>query len=472
MPQTLFDKIWSEHTIKELENGETLLAIDRVMLHERTGSIALESLADAGRSPIAPDRVFCVMDHIVSNDAGRGPDDARMPGGADFIRATRNAAERNGLHLVDIDDRHQGITHVIAPELGIATPGLTILCPDSHTCSLGATGALAWGVGSSAAEQAIATGALRVTKPKQMRIRIDGQLALHVYAKDIALHIISKFGAGGAMRCAIEFAGDVIERMPLDSRLTLCNMAVEFSAFTALIAPNDDIINAFASKPFGPAKEHRDEALNAWRALASDTEASFDYEIQIDANDIEPMVSWGTSVEETTSVTGKVGHRADRSAANYDATSLTYMALTEGEILHQLQLDGAFIGSCTNGRLSDLREAARYLIGQHVPPQLKAVCVPGSMAVKKQAEAEGLDRIFIEAGFEWGAPGCAMCFYAGGETFPPGARVISSTNRNFKGRQGPDVRTHLASPATVAASAIAGHIVDIRNLEPPRGHDG
>ena len=472
MPQTLFDKIWSAHSVKQSPNGETLLAIDRVMLHERTGSVALESLADAGRAPVAPDRVFCVMDHIVSNDAARGPNDARMPGGADFIRATRDAAKRHGLHLIDIDDPRQGITHVIAPELGIATPGLTILCPDSHTCSLGATGALAWGVGSSAAEQAIATGALRVTKPQQMRIHIRGDLAPHVYAKDIALHIISRFGATGAKRCAIEFTGDTIDRMSLESRLTLCNMAVEFSAFTALIAPNEDIAKSFASKPFGPSESNRDVAIDAWRALVSDAEASYDYEIEIDAGAIEPMVSWGTSVEETACANGMVGERVGHFDANSDTTALDYMALKDGENLGEMELDGAFIGSCTNGRISDLREAAKYLVGKQVAPRLKAVCVPGSMAVMKQAESEGLDRVFKEAGFDWGAPGCAMCFYAGGATFPPGARVISSTNRSFKGRQGPNVRTHLASPATVAASAIAGHIVDIRTVEPARGQDG
>lgn len=464
MAQTLFDKLWENHRIASLDGGEDLIAIDRVLLHERMGAVALSSLQDAGRTPIAPERVFCTVDHIVANDDNRQKDDARMPGGDIFIRATRKAAHAAGINLIDTLDQDQGITHVIAPDLGIALPGLSVVCADSHTCSLGAVGALAWGVGSSAAEQAIATGAIRTAKPQQLRITLTGALNAPATAKDLALHIISQLGVTGAKRCAIEFAGPAVDALSLDERLTLCNMAVEFSAFTAVIAPNEDVIAFLKDRRYSPEPTLIDQAIADWRALFSDPGARFDYEIEVDISGVAPMVTWGTSPEQSTAVNGVVGQRVGGATSSGDG-GVDYMAVQSGARLDQLRIDGAFIGSCTNGRLSDLRDAAKYLVGQHVSDHVKAVCVAGSMAVKRAAEAEGLDRIFKNAGFKWGAAGCAMCFYAGGETFPPGARVISSTNRNFEGRQGPGVRTHLASPATVAASAVAGHIVDIRQAE-------
>ena len=459
MAWSLFDKLWDNHSVKTLEGGETLIAIDRVFLHERTGSVALESIVESGRTPRAPKNVFCTVDHIVSNKAGRGQDDTRMPGGEVFITATRNASKATGINLIDVLDADQGIVHVISPELGIAQPGLSLVCPDSHTCSQGALGALAWGIGSTDAEHAIVTGTLRVKKPPQMRISIQGKLSEGVTAKDVALHIIALYGSAGAKRCAVEYSGSVVENMSVEERLTLCNMAVEFAAFTAVIAPDEKVFDYLKGKKFSPAGEAWLQAMEAWKDLKTDDGAKFDYDCEINANDIKPVVTWGTSPEHAVSINSQVPQDADEKA-------LSYMGLNGGEALTSLSIGGAFIGSCTNGRISDLRSAAIILKGRRVANGITAICVPGSMAVRREAEAEGLDEIFRHAGFEWGAPGCAFCFYAGGETFAPKTRVISSTNRNFEGRQGPGVRTHLTSPAVVAASAIAGHICNPKDLEP------
>jgi len=425
MTQTLFDKLWEQHRIKTLESGKDLIAIDRVFLHERTGSVALSA------------------------------DDSRTPGGDVFIKATRGYAKQTGINLIDVLDADQGIVHVIAPELGIAQPGLTMVCPDSHTCSLGALGALAWGIGSSDGEHAMATGTLRVNKPPQMRITVNGALKPGITAKDLALHIIGKLGASGAKRCAVEYAGPAIEALPIEARLTLCNMAVEYSAFTAIIAPDEKTISFVEGKRYAPKGEAWQQAITAWQTMHSDADAKFDYEYEIKAENVVPTVTWGTSPEHAIAITGTVP--IDITEPNA-LGALDYMGLKAGTKLEGLDIKGAFIGSCTNARISDLRAAADILKGNKVSSSVKAICVPGSMAVRRQAESEGLDTIFKDAGFEWGAPGCALCFYAGGETFAPGTRVISSTNRNFESRQGPGVRTHLASPVVVAASAIAGHI--------------
>lgn len=453
MGRTLFDKLWKRHKIRSLDDGDDLIAIDRVLLHERTGAACLNSLAQNNRTPLDPSRVFCIIDHIVSNQVNRQKDDARSPNGEEFIKTTRLAAQQFGLNLIDTLDPEQGITHVIAPELGLALPGYSIICPDSHTCTLGALGSLAWGVGSSAAEHAIATGTIRVKKPKQMRIVLNGALTVPATAKDLALALIAAYGCAGGKRHAIEFSGTAIDKMSVEERLTLCNMAVEFSAFTALIAPDEKTKKYVANGKYAPDQSMVVAAQNDWQDLYSDADASFDQTIELNASEVRPMVSWGTSPQEASRVNGTAGDDE-------------YMNVTDGNTLTDLSIDGAFIGSCTNGRLSDLQSAARYLAGKKVSKNVKAICVPGSQKVKLAAEAEGLDEIFKKAGFEWGEPGCAFCFYAGGETFAPGARVISSTNRNFEGRQGPNVRTHLASPATVAASAVAGKIVDLEKIGP------
>lgn len=451
MASTLFDKLWHLHKVADAGDGDDLVAIDRLLLHERTGGVALKSLAERGRSVRDPTRVFAIMDHIVSFREGRGRDEARSPGGAAFITETRAMAREAGIHLIDTDDPSQGIVHVVAPELGIALPGLSLVCPDSHTCSLGALGALAWGIGSSEAEHAMATGTLRLAKPGQLRVRVDGELTPGVTAKDLALHLIAGHGAGGGQRMAIEFAGEAIAAMDIEARLTLCNLAVEFAAFTAMIAPDKKTLDYVAGRPCAPGPQHQSTALAHWQALKTDEDARFDHEIRLDAGEVRPQISWGTSPEDTVALGAPVPTDADPRA-------IDYMGLKPGQPLVGLPIQGVFIGSCTNGRLSDLKAAAEILRGRRVAAGVRAVCVPGSQAVRREAEALGIDKVFREAGFEWGAPGCAMCFYAGGETFPPGARVVSSTNRNFEGRQGPGVRTHLASPAVVAACAIAGRI--------------
>lgn len=464
MSQTLFDKLWLLHQIAHLGGDEYLLFIDRVFLHERTGSIALSSLEQSGRSVRDPARAFCTMDHIVDTYPGRG-DQTLMPSGTDFIRATRASAEAADIRLYDVTDTNQGIAHVVAAEQGITLPGLTQVCPDSHTCTLGGLGALAWGVGSTEAEHALATSTLRVQKPRSLRVLIEGELAPGVTAKDMVLHLIGTIGAAGATGYAVEFAGSAVRALPVEGRMTLCNMAVEFSAFTGLVAPDQLTLDYVKDRPYAPQGREWDSACAHWRNLFSDPDAIFDREVRIDCAEIRPSVTWGTSPEHTVAIDACVPDplQADEEGRRRAMQkALEYMDLLPGTSLTGLPIDAAFIGSCTNSRLSDLRAAANFLRGRKVAPGVSAVVVPGSTRVKAAAEAEGLDRLFTAAGFEWREAGCSMCFYAGGETFGSGKRVISSTNRNFEGRQGPGVRTHLASPLTVAASACAGRICSAR----------
>ncbi len=464
MSLTLFEKLWRIHEITQLDSAEYLINIDRVFLHERTGGIALLSLEESGRAVASPQNVFCTMDHIVSTKIGRG-DTTEMPGGEKFITSTRAAAQRAGINLFDLNSPHQGIVHVISPELGIAQPGMTIVCPDSHTCTLGGLGVLAWGIGSTNAEHALATNTLRVTKPKVMRVVFDGELRPGVYAKDLIIHLIALLGTTGGSGYAIEFAGDAISSLPIEGRLTLCNMAVEMSAFTGLVAPDQKTYEYLEGKPYAPKDENWTQAMAHWQTLFSDPKATFDKEVVVDARSIKPSVTWGTSPQDTVSIDDYVPDPAankDINASRRDSMnrSLEYMALEPRTKITDIKVDAAFIGSCTNSRLSDLRVVAEFLRDKKVADGVAAVCVPGSKTVKQQAEEEGLDQVFINAGFEWREPGCSMCFYAGGETFGANKRVISSTNRNFEGRQGPGTRTHLASPLTVAASACAGFIAD------------
>lgn len=451
-PQTLFDKIWNTHRVAETAGGANLLAIDRVFLHERTGASALKSMAATGRKLRDPARVFAVMDHIVDTRPGRS-DQTLMPGGQGFITETREAALAAGVTLFDVTDRDQGITHVISPELGIVLPGLTLVAPDSHTCTQGALGALAWGIGSSEAEHAMATGVLRLQRPRTMAVRFDGTMKPAVTAKDMALALLARYGAGGGAGHVIEFLGEAVTALDIEARMTLCNMATEFAAMTAIIAPDAKVYEWLAGRRYAPAK------FNApyWATLHSDDGGSFDAEIVIAADTIAPMVTWGTSPEHAIPVDGVVPQGPARA---HD-----YIGLAAGTPIAGTPIDVAFIGSCTNSRLSDLRRAASLLKGRRIAPNIRtALVVPGSSAVKRAAEAEGLHTVFEAAGFEWRESGCSLCFYAGGEGFPPGSRTISSTNRNFEGRQGPGIRTHIASPETVAASAIAGCIADPRKV--------
>ncbi|HEV7342605.1 MAG TPA: 3-isopropylmalate dehydratase large subunit [Sphingopyxis sp.] len=452
MPQTLFDKIWAAHHVADTAAGAALIAIDRVFLHERTGAAALRSLAERGRRVHDPARVFAVMDHIVDTRPGRG-DSTLMPGGEAFITETRAATRAAGITLFDVNDRDQGIVHVISPELGIVLPGVTLVAPDSHTCTQGAFGALAWGIGSSEAEHAMATGTLRLKRPQTMRVTFTGRLAPGVTAKDMALALIAAHDAGGGAGHAVEFAGSAVRELDMEARMTLCNMATEFSAMTALIAPDVQTFAWLAGRRYAPAAF--DDPY--WATLRSDEGAVFDRELAIDAATIAPMVSWGTSPEQSVAI--------DAAVPQGPARAHDYIGLAPGQRIAGTPIDAAFIGSCTNGRLSDLRRAAALLKGRRIAPSVrKALVVPGSAAVRRAAEAEGLDRIFTDAGFEWRLSGCSLCFYAGGEGFAPGSRTVSTTNRNFEGRQGPGIRTHIASPETVAASAIAGAIADPRAL--------
>jgi len=464
MAQTLFEKLWQEHLVEKQSDGTDLIYIDRVFLHERTGSIALSSLRADGRKIFCPEQVFCCMDHIVDTYPDRS-DETTMPSGRDFIVATREGAHEAGLTLFDLDDPRQGIVHVVSPEQGIVQPGITLVCPDSHTCTQGAFGALAWGIGSSEAEHALVTKTLRVSKPKSMRVSFEGVLAAGVSAKDMILHLIARFGASGGSGYVLEFSGSAVADLCMEGRMTLCNMAVEFSAFTGLIAPDHTTIDYLRGKPYAPVGTLWDDAVQYWQQLSTDKDATFDCEIVIDCTDIEPQVTWGTSPEHAIPINGLIatafGHEAQ--ASGYDK-ALEYMGLTAGQAIAGQPIDCVFIGSCTNARISDLRLAASILRGNKIRPGMRAICVPGSMQVKAQAEIEGLDRIFIDAGFEWRASGCSMCFFAGGEHFDFQQRVVSTTNRNFESRQGPQTRTHLASPATVAASAVTGVITDPREM--------
>lgn len=452
MGRTLFDKIWDAHRVAETAGGAALIVIDRIFLHERTGAAALKSMAAAGRPVHDPARVFAVMDHIVDTRLGRG-DQTLMPGGQAFITETREAALAAGITLFDVTDRDQGIVHVISPEQGIVLPGVTLVAPDSHTCTQGAFGALAWGIGSSEAEHAMATGVLRLARPGTMRVTFTGALPSGVTAKDMALALIARHGAGGGAGHVVEFAGEAVRGLDMEGRMTLCNMATEFAAMTGIIAPDAATFAYLAGRPYAPANF----GAPYWSSLVSDPDARFDREIEIDASSLAPMVSWGTSPEQAIAIDARIPLGPPRVHE--------YIGLDAGQLIAGTPIDAAFIGSCTNSRLSDLRRAAALLKGKRIAPSImKALVVPGSMAVKRAAEAEGLDQIFTAAGFEWRNSGCSLCFYAGGEGFEPGSRTISSTNRNFEGRQGPGIRTHIASPEVVAASALAGVIADPRKV--------
>lgn len=466
MPATLVEKIWAIHRIADLGDGADLLYIDRVFLHERTGSIALKGLEAEQRPVRNPEQVFCTMDHIVDTHMGRD-DNTRMPGGRDFIVQTRAAARKAGINLFDIGDPQQGIVHVVSPEQGIALPGVTLVCPDSHTCTLGGLGALAWGIGSTEAEHALATKTLAVSRPKQMRVSFSGELGYGVSAKDMILTLIGRHTASGGVGYAVEFAGKAVRNLALEARLTLCNMAVEFGAWSGIVAPDDTTFAYVAGRPFAPAGANWERALAHWRTLETDHGATFDKEIEIDAAAIAPQVSWGTSPQHEIPVDGRVPDPTQETDGNKRKAmerALTYMDLKPGQPLTETRIDAAFIGSCTNSRLSDLRAAAGILKGRQVAAGVKAICVPGSTQVKLAAEAEGLDQVFKDAGFEWRESGCSMCFFAGGESFGERERVVTTTNRNFENRQGPGTRSHLASPTTVAASAITGKITDVRTL--------
>ncbi|GAA5232554.1 3-isopropylmalate dehydratase large subunit [Verticiella sediminum] len=465
-PRTAFEKIWSTHVIAELGGGTALLQIDRLFLHDLSGSAVMRALAASGREPDSPGQVCTVIDHVVSTLPGRGVNDTRNGEGAPMIRSTRELSHRYGLTFFDVDDPRQGIVHVVSPERGVALPGLTLVCGDSHTCTVGGVGALAWGIGSTEGEHVLATQTLAQTRPKTMRVRFEGPVPSGVLPKDMILALIGQVGANGGIGYAVEFAGSAVREMPVEGRLTLCNMAIEFSAKYGFI-PADDVTLAYLKgREFSPKGEAWERAAAYWRSLATDEGAVFDREVTLDCTRIKPQVTWGTSPMQVVPIDGRVPDPAEQAEEGVRAQmhrALDYMQLAPGTPLEGLAIQGAYIGSCTNARLSDLREAARVLRGRKVAPGVTAICVPGSTQVKKDAEAEGLDRVFLDAGFEWHESGCGMCGNGGRGEFSD-KRVISTTNRNFEGRQGARTRTHLASPAMVAAAAVKGCITDPRHF--------
>lgn len=455
-PRTLFDKIWEAHLVAELADGAGLMFIDRHLVHEVTSPQAFEGLRVAGRKVRRPDCTLAVADHNVPTlDRAKGIAEAES-------RAQVEALERNvkefGVPYIPLTDVHQGIVHVIGPELGASLPGMTIVCGDSHTSTHGALGALAFGIGTSEVEHVLATQTLVQSKPKTMRITVTGQLGEGVTAKDMALAIIARIGAGGGNGHVIEYAGEAVRSLSVEGRMTLCNMSIESGARAGLVAPDETTFAYVKGRPLAPQGEAFDAAVAYWRTLQSDEGAVFDAEVTLAGEDIAPMVTWGFSLDAVAPIAGHVP------SEGFEPRMYEYMGVEPGQALTEAKVDVVFIGSCTNARIEDIREAARVAQGRKVAPGVRALVVPGSGLVKRQAEAEGLDQVLLEAGFEWREPGCSMCLGMNPDRLTPGQRCVSTSNRNFEGRQGPGGRTHLASPATAAASAIAGHIIDAREL--------
>jgi 3-isopropylmalate/(R)-2-methylmalate dehydratase large subunit len=465
-PCTLFDKVWDRHVIQDLGDGWALLHIDRHLLHDLSGPPALAEVAERGLAVKRPNLVFATPDHAVSSLPQRSG--RTNPGGAALWQALKDRSREAGVRFFDLGQPGQGIVHVMGPELGIVLPGTTVVCGDSHTCTNGGLGALAFGIGSSECTHVLATLTLRQRKPKRLRVRFDGVLPAGVTPKDLALHLLAREGASAGVGHAIEYAGAAVRAMGIEGRLTLCNLSVELGAKVGMVAPDDSTFAYLADRLFSPGGQLFERAVADWRTLASDDDAAFDREISVDAAQVAPTITWGTSPDQGLAIDAAIPSPADApDAATREAwqQALAYMGLQPGRPIAGTPVDWVFIGSCANSRLSDLREAARVVRGHAVAAGVTAWVVPGSEQVRRDAEAEGLDRIFRAAGFEWRAPGCSMCVAANGERVPPGTRCVSTSNRNFVGRQGPGARTHLASPAMAAAAAIAGCITDVRRWE-------
>jgi 3-isopropylmalate/(R)-2-methylmalate dehydratase large subunit len=462
-PRTLYDKIWDDHLVDEQPDGTCLIYIDRHLVHEVTSPQAFEGLRLSNRKVRAPDKTLCVVDHNVptTNRNLPNPD----PESAAQIAYLAENAKLFGLEYFNEFDKRQGIVHIIGPEQGFTLPGTTLVCGDSHTATHGAFGALAYGIGTSEVEHVLATQTLIQSKSKNMRAVVDGKLPAGVTAKDIILAIIGEIGTAGGTGYALEYAGEAIRALSMEGRMTVCNMSVEGGAKAGFIAPDEKAFAYLKGRPRSPQGKLWDEAMRYWETLRSDDGAHFDREIRLDAAKLPPLVTWGTSPEQVISVTGRVPKPqdiADENKRRAAETSLGYMGLKGGEKITDIALNRVFIGSCTNGRIEDLRAVARVVDGKSVNGNVNAMIVPGSGLVKEQAEAEGLDKIFVKAGFEWREPGCSMCLAMNPDKLAPGERCASTSNRNFEGRQGYKGRTHLVSPAMAAAAAIAGHFVDVR----------
>ncbi|MBB3009977.1 MULTISPECIES: 3-isopropylmalate dehydratase large subunit [Cupriavidus] len=465
MARTLVDKLWDAHVVRDLGDGWALLHIDRHLLHDLSGPPALRDVAARGLPLHDAKLVFSTPDHAVSSRPGR--DGNTYPLGGRLWQGLRQGSAKAGIRMFDLGEPGQGIVHVMGPELGIVLPGLTVICGDSHTCTNGGIGAMAFGVGTSESTHALATQTLRQQKPKRMRILCEGELGTGVTAKDLILHVIGKLGAAAGVGYAIEFAGPAIRSLDIEGRLTVCNLCVELGARFGLIAPDQKVVDWVRGRPFAPTDDLFERAAADWLALATDADAVFDREERIDASAVVPTITWGTSPEQAISVDGvtpRLEDEADPARRDAVAAALDYMGLEPGAPIAGTPVDWVFIGSCANSRLSDLRAAAAVVRGRRVAPGVTAWVVPGSENVKREAEAEGLRAVFEAAGFHWREPGCSMCVAANGEQVPPGKRSVSTSNRNFVGRQGPGARTHLASPAMAAAAAVTGRITDVRRL--------
>jgi 3-isopropylmalate/(R)-2-methylmalate dehydratase large subunit len=464
-PATLFYKVWATHVVKEMGDGVSLLHVDRHLIHDLEAGPRLEDLRRAGYEVARNDLTFATPDHAVSTADGRLTE--TITTGARLLRSMRQGTARAGIHLFDLGSAGQGIVHVIGPEQGLTLPGSLIVCGDSHTCTHGGFGALAFGIGSCEVSHVLATQTLRQWRPKTMRLRLEGRLGEGISAKDVILYVIGKLGTAAGRGHAVEYAGPAVRAMSLDARLTLCNLSIELGAKIGMIAPDDSVYHYLNGRPFSPTGRLFDQAVEHWRGLCSDDEAPFDRDESIDVAAIAPQITWGTSPQDVVSIHGHVPDplkEPDPERRKSMIHALTYMGLQPGQALLGTPVDWVFIGSCANSRLSDLREAARVVRGRRVANGVQAWVVAGSEQTKRQAEAEGLHSVFLSAGFEWRSPGCSMCLAANGETVPPGQRCVSTSNRNFVGRQGPGARTHLASPAMAAAAAVTGRIVDVRVL--------
>jgi 3-isopropylmalate/(R)-2-methylmalate dehydratase large subunit len=462
--RTLAEKVWDEHVVHREEGQPDLLFVDLHLVHEVTSAQAFEGLRLAGRSVRRPDLTLATADHNIPTVLGRPVADPVSARQIDAL--SRNCAEF-GIRLYPMGDARQGIVHVIGPQLGLSQPGMVIVCGDSHTSTHGALGAIAFGIGTSDVEHVLATQTISRARPKTMAITIDGPAPADVSAKDIILGIIARIGTGGGTGHIIEYRGQAIRSLSMEGRMTICNMSIEAGARAGMIAADDVTFAYLEGRPHAPSGADRERAVDHWRALATDPDAAFDREIRIDAAELRPYVTWGTNPAQAVALDGRVpdpdgldGEAAQDSARR----ALAYMDLRPGTAMRDIAVDSVFLGSCTNGRIEDLRAAATVLRGRHVRAGLRALAVPGSMTVKAQAEAEGLDRIFTDAGFEWRSAGCSMCLGMNDDVAAPGERVASTSNRNFEGRQGPGARTHLVSPAVAAATAVAGHLASPADL--------
>lgn len=463
MSKTLYDKIWDAHLVRESQGDTALIYVDRQLVHEVTSPQAFEGLRLAGRTIRHPEKTFATMDHNIPTDTK----DAAALTGMSKIQVdalTENCAQF-GVSLYGLNDERNGVVHIIGPEQGITQPGMVIVCGDSHTATHGAFGALAFGIGTSEVEHVLATQTLQQIKSPAMLIRINGHLSKGVTAKDLILYVISKIGTAGATGYVVEYAGTAVEELSMEGRMTVCNMSIEAGARAGMIAPDEKTFAYLKGRPHAPQGAHWDQAVLYWKTLFSDKDALFDQVLEFDAGDITPQVTWGTSPGQGTSIDGRVPDSkqfSDPVEQKTCADALAYMGLHNGTPMTEIAIDTVFIGSCTNGRIEDFREAAAILKGRTIHQGIRALAVPGSGLVKKQAEEEGLDQIFKGAGFEWRYAGCSMCLAMNTDQLKNGERCASTSNRNFEGRQGPGGRTHLCSPGTAAASAIEGKLADVR----------